>query len=383
MEHSTHIEISKSALYNNLSFIKKLLGSKTAFSSVIKGNAYGHGVENIVPLEEEFGVSHFSVFNADEALKVFQASNGSSTIMIMGMLLPEQIEWAIENDVEFVAFDIGRVKTALQYAEKIKKKAKIHIEIETGMNRTGLERKNIPRICKLIQDNKNYVEIKGVCTHFAGAESIANYYRVKKQEKAYQSALKKMEECGIVPEKRHVACSAAAIKYPKTKMDMARIGILQYGFFPTREIMISYLSHSKTNINPLKRIITWKSKVMGKKSIKQGEFVGYGNSFFANSTMEIAIVPIGYSQGYSRSLSNQGRVLIGGHFAHIVGVVNMSMILVDITNIANVQLGDEVVLIGKQGEHEISVASFSDFTNQVNYELLTRLPVDIPRIVTE
>ena len=188
---------------------------------------------------------------------------------------------------------------------------------------------------------------------------------------------------GLQPDKCHTACSAAAMRYPDTRMDLVRIGILQYGFFPSRELQVE-LNHKRgIPLDPLRRIISWKSRVMDVKYVGAGEFVGYGTSYLANADMKIATIPVGYSHGYSRSLSNQGRVLIRGQRVVVVGTVNMNMISVDVTQVEGVEKGDEVVLIGQQGELEISVSSFSEFSDQVNYELLTRLPRDIPRKVVD
>lgn len=185
----------------------------------------------------------------------------------------------------------------------------------------------------------------------------------------------------IIAEKNHSACSAACIRYPETQMDMTRVGILQYGFWPSNEIFNEYLKNSSKEIDPLKRVIAWKSYVMSLKKVKKGNFVGYGNSFQTEDDKVIAVIPIGYETGYSRNLSNQGQVLINGEIASIIGMINMNMFTVDVTHIKDITIGSEVVLIGDQLEKSITVSSFSDLSSQLNYELLTRLPSDIPRKV--
>ena len=157
---------------------------------------------------------------------------------------------------------------------------------------------------------------------------------------------------------------------------------MQYGYWSSRETLINYLSKKKNKIDPIQRIITWKSKIMTIKTVKTGEFIGYGTSYMAENEMQIGIIPVGYSHGYSRSLSNQGRILINGHRASVIGMVNMNMLVADITYIPGTKPGDEVILIGNQGDLAISVSSFSELSDQLNYEMLTRLPQDIPRIVT-
>jgi len=381
--HTSYLEISKSALEHNLQFLKNFIGNGVQISSVVKGNAYGHGLEVFVPLAENCGINHFSVFSADEALRVHNSIRENSTVMIMGLINNEQLEWAIENNIEFYIFEFNRLEKALETAKRIGKKAKIHIEVETGMNRTGFAMSQLPAVLKLLKNNSDYLFFKGLCTHFAGAESIANYYRIKKQQQVFQKVVKKVTTSGLNPEQKHTACSAAALRYPKFQMDMVRLGIIQYGFFPNKEILIEYLTKKKETQNPLKRLISWKSRVMDVKKVKTGEFVGYGTSYLANSDLKIAIIPVGYAHGFSRNLSNQGIVLINGQRVSVIGTVNMNMITVDVTQVNSVEKGDEAVLIGKQGDLEISVSSFSEFSEQVNYELLTRLPENLPRLVVD
>ncbi len=381
--HTSYVEISKSALEHNLQFLKSFIGDGVKISSVVKGNAYGHGLEVFVPLAENCGINHFSVFSADEALRVYNSINENSTVMIMGLINNEQLEWAIENDIEFYVFEPDRLEKALEAAKRIGKIAKVHIEVETGMNRTGFAMDQLPAVFQLLKNNSSHLCFKGLCTHFAGAESIANYYRINKQQHVFQKVVKKVAAAGLNPEQKHTACSAAALRYPKFQMDMVRLGIIQYGFFPNKEILIEYLTKKKVNKNPLQRLISWKSRVMDVKKVKTGEFVGYGTSYLANSDIKIAIIPVGYAHGFSRNLSNQGIVLINGQRVCVVGTVNMNMITVDVTQISSVEKGDEAVLIGEQGDLEISVSSFSEFSDQLNYELLTRLPESLPRLVVD
>jgi len=381
MFHTSYIEISESAIVKNLAFIRNMLGD-VPFSAVVKGNAYGHGIEHYVPLLYKHGVRHYSVFNAFEALEVFNHLPEDCTIMNMGMISADETEWAVENGIELFVFDLNRLQNMLTAAKKTGKKARVHLELETGMNRTGLTQKEMTRALALIEDNKNHFDVKGVCTHLAGAESIANYKRIKDQYRRFKQYLKKIEAVDWLSPKIHMASSAASIRYPSTRFDMVRIGILQFGFFPTQEILVHYLSSKKNIEDPLKRVISWKTTVMDIKDVGAGKFIGYGTSFFTNVPTKIALIPVGYANGYSGDLSNQGKVLIQGKRFDVIGTVNMSMLAVDITECPEITRGDEVVLIGNQGDLEISVSSFSNYSNLVNYELLTRLPNDIPRIIT-
>ncbi|HEY9113347.1 MAG TPA: alanine racemase [Bacteroidales bacterium] len=368
------IELDKTALKNNILFLKELFGNETRFSSVVKGNAYGHGIEQFVPIAEAAGVDHFSVFSVKEAARVFEVASKSTSIMIMGWIDSEDLKWAIENKIEFWIFNEDRLDKALEISKKLNHKARIHLEIETGLNRTGLSNKSLDCVIDKLNSNTNNFILEGLCTHYAGAESIANYVRIQKQIKKFNKAYQKCLKMGLKPRYRHTACSAAALNYPQTRMDLVRVGIAQYGYWPSSETYIQYIHNKEKKIDPLSRVISWKTKVMAIKNVKQGEFVSYGTSYLAQEERTIAIIPVGYSTGFARSLSNSGRVLIHGQRVGVIGMVNMNMMIADITPVDNVKIGDEVVLIGKQGDLNISVSSFSEISEQVNYELLVRLP---------
>ncbi len=383
MLHSSYIEIRKSALQNNIDFIRREIGTEVTFSSVVKGNAYGHGIEQFAPLAQECGVSHFSVFSADEAERLLQSLKQPATIMIMGYLDNPELEWAIRNEIEFFVFELDRLLEASAIARKLGKKAKIHLELETGMNRTGFNKAALEQAQAILEDCKAELTLQGICTHFAGAESMQNHDRVQKQLHAYEQQVQHLRSAGHTPEQLHTACSAAMISYPETRMDMVRVGIMQYGFWPSPETYSQYVSNQPSRKDPLRRLINWKSRIMSLKSVPQGEYIGYGTSFQSPRDMVLAIVPVGYAWGYSRTLSNQGQVLIKGTRAAVVGTVNMNVMMVDVTHIPDVQKDEEVVLLGIQGNESITVASFAELSIQLNYELLTRLPLNIPRYIID
>lgn len=384
MKATSFIEISESAVENNLSFIRNLIGDNVVFSSVVKGNAYGHGIDVYCNLAYQYGVRHFSVAEAAEALEVMDSvPEKDITVMIMGMIDNRDLEWAIEHNIEFYVFESDRLNEAVQAAKKVGKPASIHVEVETGMNRTGFDSRQLRDVLRTIQANSSLIHLKGICTHLAGAESIANYKRIVQQQKRFKRSKEVFSSFDSSQPLYHMASSAATVRYPKMRLDLVRVGILQFGFFPTEEIWVHYLTKRKSYENPLKRILTWKSQVMDTKTVKPGNFVGYGTSYFTNNSTRIAHIPVGYSSGFNRSLSNTGKVLIRGKRHDVIGTVNMNMMAVDISDDKEIEKGDEVILIGNQGELEITVSSFSDFSQTVNYELLTRLPRNIPRIITD
>ncbi len=383
--NTSQIILSQTAYEHNLKFIKSLLPKDTIYSSVVKGNAYGHGIPQFVKIAEACGVDHFSVYSADEAHEVYKATQSKPTLMIMGYVEDDEMEWAIGNGIQFFVFDLQRLMKSLEVAKKLKMKAHIHLELETGMNRTGISDVNWEKAIDIVKSNPRHLELVGLCTHFAGAEAMTNYLRIDNQKENFDKAVAFFEDSGLHPQIKHACCSAAMIRFPEMIHDMVRIGILQYGFWPSLELSVEYVRKNKATMgaNPLRRIISWKSQVMNVKYIKKGDYIGYGTTYLAQRPTVIANVPVGYAHGFSRSLSNQGRVLIKGYRLPVIGMVNMNSMMVDITDIDGVEKGDEVVLIGEQEELSISVASFGELSDQLNYELLTRLPHSIPRLITE
>lgn len=383
MFESSTIEISRSALTSNLEFIRKQIGHAVKFCSIVKGNAYGHGLNEFVSMAMDAGVTYFGVYSADEAWQLLQHAKRKPEVYIMSMIEGDAIAWAIEHGVEFCVYDLHRLHEALQTAQRMKTKAKIHVEVETGMHRTGFEDKELGNVCDVLLDHPDFFELKGVCTHFAGAESMANNFRVSEQVNKFQYRLQLLQSRQLVPQYQHMACSAAIMNYPQTISDMVRVGIMQYGFWPNQETFIRYTGAEETNEPVLKRVITWKSRIAGLKEVAKGNFIGYGTSYLAHQHLKIALVPVGYAHGYSRNLSNTGQVLVRGQVAPVTGIVNMNAVMVDVTGIEGVEKGDEVVLIGAQNDKTISVFSFSELSQQLNYEMLTRLSGEIPRIIVD
>ena len=377
------IELNKQAMQKNIRFLYGRSDKDIKISSVIKGNAYGHGISTFLPMVEECGIDHFSVFSADEALGAYKnRKNPDTDIMIMGMIRDAELEWAVEHGVEFYVFERERLEAAVKAGKRVGKKARIHLQVETGMNRTGFDGDQLDDIFRKVAESKEHLELMGICTHYAGAESVANYYRITKQNERFLEVLKMARSYFDPLPTIHAASSAAYLTYPEMHYDMARVGIAMYGFWPSSETYMHTLKNDNSFVDdPLRRVLSWKSEIMSTKKVAAGEFIGYGNTFLSSSDMRIATVPIGYTHGFARNLTNAGYVLIGGERARVVGLVNMNMITVEITDMPDAKKGDEVVIIGHQGDQDITVASFGEMSNNLNYEVLTRLPSSIPRKV--
>ena len=388
MHYSSYVEISRSSYKRNLKFFRKHLGPGVRFCSVIKGNAYGHDIGAFLPMAEACGVNLFAVFSAEEAYAADQCRQPGTELLILGYIDNAELEWAIERDIAFYISDLDRLYAAQAAAQKIARPARIHLEMETGMNRTGLGGAELEAAVGICLAHPEHVRVEGICSHLAGAESIANHTRVQGQLAVFEELCCMLAGRGITNVARHVACSAASLNYPESQLDMARVGIGQYGYWPNQETHMKYtiLEEEQGHLTargPLWGILRWCSRIMSIKQVRRGDFIGYGTAYQAMRNMTVAAVPVGYYHGFARNLSNLGHVLVGGRRAVVVGYVNMNMMMVDVTDCPGVNKGDEVVIIGKQRRHRITVRSFSDLSNYVNYEILVRIPATLPRVVVD
>ncbi|WPP48853.1 alanine racemase [Catalinimonas niigatensis] len=380
VRHSSRIELSLPALQSNVAFVRDKIGHEPIISAVVKSNAYGHSTQYFVPMLIQCGIKHFSVASSYEAQEVLKVCLPDCEIMIMGILYSKDLEWVIYHNIQYYVFDLERIRQTVEAARRVGKKAIIHLEVETGGNRTGLPIEQMEEALELLKQNADYIDFRGLCTHLAGAETLANHFRIRRQMVRYNEFYEMAQQKKILPKLRHIASSSAGFTIPEARMDMLRVGIVLYGLWPSPDVYNMHLVEiNKVSDNPLTRVISWKTDVMHLKEVKEGEFVGYGTSYQAPRNMKVAVIPLGYANGYSRSLSNKGFVLIHGKRANICGLINMNLFMVDVTHIRGVKIGDEVVLIGKQKNNSITISSFSDFANQLNNELMSRLPADIPR----
>ncbi|MFO8087739.1 MAG: alanine racemase, partial [Bacteroidales bacterium] len=341
---------------------------------------YGHGIEDLLPIVEACGVDHVSVFSVEEARRALSVKQRSCDLMIMGFVDDDQLEWVIDNDISFFVFTKERLDAVCEVARATSKPARVHIELETGMHRTGFPENTLEYVAQKLLDNKDTVYLEGLCSHFAGAENMDNFERINSQINTFNRLCHWFKnQKGLNPQSRHIACSAGVLNFPDSSMDMVRVGIASYGFWPNNETRMRHINSGSASKDPLKQVLSWKSKVMSVNHVDVDEYISYGKSYLTNRKSKIATVPVGYGYGFSRTLSNNGHVLINGKRVAVVGTVNMNMMVVDVTDLPDVKVNDEVVLIGKQGDKSITVSSFSDMNNSMNYELLTRLPQSIPR----
>jgi alanine racemase len=375
--YKTWIEISRSALFHNLQVFRKSVGKNVKIAAVVKANAYGHGLAEIVPIIRN-KVDVFAVDNIDEAL-IIRKIDASVPVLILGYIPLSELSTPIEDDVSFVVYNMDTIRKIVSL--QLKNTAKIHLKIETGLNRQGIENKDLLKFLRFIGSHKDKFILEGVSTHFANIEDTLDPTFAKTQLNEFKKAIKIIKKEGFNPSLIHSAASAGTLLYPETRFSMVRVGFGIYGWWSSLETRVSLLARKKNLV--LKPVLTWKSVVAQLKNLKVGESVSYGRTWFATRKTKIAVIPVGYSEGYDRKLSNIGRVIINGIYANVVGRVAMNMVMVDVTDVKNVKLEDEVALLGNMDNLKISADEIAKKIGTINYEVVARLSPFIPRITVK
>lgn len=371
------VEISKKALVYNLKQFRKRVGKKVKIMAVVKANAYGHGIGEVAKIVSLNGGDWLGVNSLEEGM-LLREEGITLPILILGYIPLTKIGEAVKNNLSFVVYNQRTIKKANQEAKKLGQEAKAHLKIETGTNRQGIKIKDVSSFTKFCLKQKN-IFLEGIYTHYANIEDTLDPGFAMEQLEVFKKALQLIKEVNIKIPIRHTACSAATILFDKTFFDLVRVGIGLYGLWPSPETKISAQEKKiKIDLHP---VLTWKTKVAQIKEVPQGETISYGRTYRTGRKSKIAILPVGYWDGYDRRLSNSGRVLIGSQFAPVVGRVCMNMIMVDVTDIPKVEVEDEVVLLGKQGKNEITAEEIAQKVGTINYEIVTRINPELPRKV--
>ena len=362
-------EIDLDAIAYNTRNIKQLIGHKDLIA-VVKANCYGHGVIDIIPTLLENGVSRFAVAMISEALEI-RENNITAPVMILGFTPLYLGEELINNNIEQTVYDLDYAKELSKIALTLNKKAKIHIAIDTGMGRIGFlpnEKSidNITEICSL-----EGIEVIGIFTHFSTSDEKDKEYSHEQFTKML-SVMDTLKKRGIDIPLKHVANSGAIIDLPDTYLDAVRAGIILYGYYPSDEI-------DKNNL-ALKPALTLKATITNVKTLEKDMYVSYGRTFKTSNETIVATIPVGYADGYLRKLAENGKVIIKGEFAPIIGRICMDQFMIDVTNIPDVKIGDEVILLGEKNGLKYNADDMAKKLDTINYEVTCMLKSRLPRV---
>ena len=363
----TIAEIDLKALAFNYRQIKRHIPKGVSILAVVKADAYGHGAVPVSLKLEKLGVEYLGVAIPEEGVEL-RKGGVKAPILIFGGIFKGDAEEIIRYGLTPVVFDIESLKHLSKAAEKRRKKARVHIKVDTGMGRLGVPSELFPAFLK---DLRKYpdIEIEGLLSHFSmtdGEEVYTSY-----QWKKYQEAMAMAREIGISSRYLHMASSATLTTFPSFSGNLVRPGIMLYGSYPSPAI---------EKLIELRPVLTLKTRIHLLKSVSAGSRISYGGTFVTRRESLIATLPIGYADGYSTRLSNQGEVLIRGKRAPIVGRVCMDLIMVDVTGIPGVSKGDEAILIGRQGEERITADEIAKKIGSIPYEVLCLIGKRVPRV---
>ncbi|MEK6678642.1 MAG: alanine racemase [Nitrospirota bacterium] len=368
-QRPTYAEIDIRALVHNLNEAKRLAGSKSQILAIVKADAYGHGAVTISEALVRNGIQYLGTALVEEAVELRDAGI-KIPIIVLGGIFKEQIPKIAEYDLTPVVYQEGFLKAIANEAGNINRQINIHIKIDTGMGRIGVLPEDAVDFVKKAASQKN-IKVEGVMTHFADAD-LADKAYAEKQMAEFTSIVNKINKEGIDMPYQHISNSAALIGFENNKFNMARPGIMLYGYAP-----FSKGKEWGLNLIP---VMSLKTKILHLKRVLAGAYISYGRTFVAKRESIIATLPIGYADGYSRALSNKGSVIVKGKKAPIAGRVCMDMTMIDVTDIDGVDVNDEVVLIGKQGKETITADDIAMLTNTISYEVLCCVGKRVPRV---
>jgi alanine racemase len=362
------VEIDKSAFISNFKEIQKQVSNNVKIMPILKDNAYGHGAISLAKEIQKLNVVYIGVASIEEGIQ-FRNAKIKTKILILGNSYPFEAFYAAakynltlsissENEFDFLR----------KFIKKTNKKIEFHLKIDTGMGRIGISTEAAYRILEKISEVKE-IKMTGIFTHFPVSDTNKTF--TENQIKIFSEIVGYARSKLGVSFLAHCANSAAIFKFKNSYFDMVRPGIALYGLSPFGKLY----SHLK-----IKPILSWKTKIIYLKKVEKGFSVSYGNDWIAKKESLIATIPVGYGDGYNRLLSNKFEILVGGKRCPIAGRITMDMAMVDVSEVKNAAVGDEAVLIGKQGKEEITIQEIADICGTINYEISSSISNRVVRI---
>lgn len=387
----TWLEVDLGAIRNNINQIKKYIEPQVGLAAVVKSNAYGHGLVEVAKAVSQVGVEFLCVDNVSEA-KALQATTYPDAkigiphraahrdklqpkILILGGVESEDLPWVIKNGIRFGVYDLSFAKKAEKIAKKLRKKALVHIKVDTGMHRLGFDAKEA--IDSIIKINRYYkkLEMEGIWSHFADSGSEKNKKYTLSQIEKFKNIINGLEDQMIDFKYKHLCNSSGLITLPEAHFNLVRAGVLIYGIFPSELINRKY-----NHLLKLKPALNFKTRVISIRHLFRGERIGYGLTHKLKKNSKVAVLAVGYKDGYGRDLSDKGEVIIKKNRCKVLGRICMRMMMVDVSSVANIKLDDEVILLGSRTRARIEAPEVAQKMDTIPYEVVARISESVPRI---
>ncbi|MBN2585242.1 alanine racemase [Patescibacteria group bacterium] len=376
------INVDLRSIDYNIRQIKRLQRPDTKIITIVKSNAYGHGIFPVALQAIKSGADMLGVVSATEAIHL-RKKGIIRPIVVMGAVAKEEMVNLARNKVSFLVHNRRSLLDAIAVANIVRQRINLHVKLETGINRLGFSIEEALNAIRNIGKHR-HLFLEGVWTHLASVEELNKSY-TKSQLFQFEKLLLKLQKAGVKVEKIpyiSTATSAAAVLVPESRFNTIRLGISMYGLWPSRGVQAWAKKESYTKKIHLRPVLRYRTRLISVRRIPAGSYVGYGCSFQSPRAMTLGVVPVGYAEGLPRSLSNMGFMLLKGAVVPVVGRICMNMTILDISKRPKSKPGDEVVIIGKSKSKEITATDIADWAGTINYEIVTRLPEHIERIYT-
>lgn len=363
----TWAEVDLNAIRYNFDQIRHFVSKGINIMVVVKANAYGHGITEVSKILTKAGVDFLGVATMDEAVKL-RKGGIKKPILVLGSILSGEIGIALENDITLTLCNSELLRELDKATQAKKVKAKVHVKVDTGMGRIGVWHQDAFNFVRRLVNHKTII-LDGIYTHLssAGRDDFFTNYQIE----SFEELLNRLDRSGIEIPLRHAANSIATVDFKRSHLNMVRPGIIIYGMYPKKNF---------TKFLKLKPALSLKTKVVYLKQIPPGRSISYGRTYITDQDTNIATIPIGYADGYGRILSNKAYVLVKGKRARVVGKVTMDQVMIDVGHIRGVKLGDEVVLIGKQGKDQITTEELARLCGTIPYEIACSIGSRVPRV---
>jgi alanine racemase len=363
----TFIEVDLGAIAHNIRAIKTHIGPRVSLMAVVKANAYGHGAVEVARTALRNGASRLAVARAGEGIQLREAGI-SAPILVMSYTPPAEVESAVAHDLTLAVTEMQVAEIVSAQSAALGRRTPVHIKVDTGMGRFGLLPDEVGPFLDRLAAMPG-LAVEGIFSHFSVAD-LADKDYTWQQFQIFQRVVVELRAAGHPVPLCHIANSAATLDLPTMHLNAVRAGIAIYGLRPSNQVEPAV---------PLKPALTLKSRVARVRTLPAGSSISYGRTYITPHAMPVALVPVGYGDGYHRLVSNRGAVLINGNRAPMVGRVCMDHFVVDVSQVGPVEVNDEIVLIGRQGEEQITADEVATWAETINYEVTTSLLPRVPR----
>jgi len=369
------VELDRAAPEHNLRQLRAGAAPDVVACAVIKSNAYGHGaaqIASLLPSAEWFGV------NSLEEGRELRRLGVTRPILLLGHVALAELEAAVEADLGLTVYNRETIDR-LSSCASLPRPARVHVKVDTGTSRQGVMPEELEDFLMLVKRSRN-LTLEGISTHYANIEDTLNHEYAEMQIARFASALGVVDRTVGRPPFIHTACSAAALLFSSTHFTMLRSGIALYGLWPSRETLLA-AREKGGSVPDFRPVLTWKTRIVQIKTIPEGSCVGYGCSYKTMRKTTLGVLPVGYADGYDRALGNRAHVLVRGRRAPVLGRICMNLCMVDLTDVPGSKLEDEVVLLGRSGDEQISAETMAEWAGTINYEVVARISPLLPRKV--